>query len=166
VKLTPLRAVAWVVVLGLCSIGGLELGNLAGREPSVLAATRTIHHTRVVRTTRYVTIHVKGRVLGRHDHILVVFVPRSIFHTHTLPSRRIVVPGHVVRIKEREPVFGPTISAVIGVAPPPTTIYVPVTITVPGPTTTVTGPTTTVTLPQDTTTVTVPTTITVLPPSG
>jgi hypothetical protein len=141
------RVTAWLGVLGVFTVGGWWIGNVAGSEPTVLANTRTLHQTTAVTDTRYVTVHVKGRVLHRYDHILVVYVPRTVFHTRTVPSRRIVVPAHVVRIKRHQvggPPFGVT-SAIVGVTPPPVTIDVPVTVTVPGPTTTITGPTTTVT---------------------
>jgi len=128
-----------------------------GTHHSVDALTRTIRHTTVLHRTRLVTVHVRGRVIRRVDHILIVQVPRVVFRSKTT-HRRIVVPAHRVTIREPRPVFGVT-SAIVGVSPIPVTVTVPV--DVPGPTTTVTGPTTTITLPQATTTVTVPTTITV-----
>jgi hypothetical protein len=148
--------------------GGIHLGTAV---PSVApqTAARTLNRTYTQARTRFVTVHVRGRVLHRYDHVLVVYVPRTVFHTRTVPSRRIVVPAHVVRIKRREmpvPPFGAT-SLIVGVTPPPVTIDVPVTITVPGPTTTVTGPTTTdVTTETDTQTVTVTVTVPLPPPEG
>jgi hypothetical protein len=139
--------------------GAASTHILSNVTPSTEATTFTrisTHHQ-----TRFVTVHVRGKVIRRHDHILVVRVPRVVFHTRTIPRRRIVVPTHVVRIREKhKPVIGPpVVAAVLGVAPSPVTVTVPVSVTVPvtvtGPTTTVTGPTTTVTLPQVTTTVTV-----------
>lgn len=129
--------------------------------PSTVAETTTLRHTRIVHKTRLVTIRVKGRVIRRHDHIIVVQVARQVFHTHTKPRRRIVVPRHVVRI--RQPFDGAMpVQAIIGVAPPPVTVTVTETVAIPGPTTTITGPTTTVTSPPET--VTVPTTITITVP--
>lgn len=135
-----------------------------GTSHGGVAATRTFHHSTTVTRTRFVTIHVRGKVLSRHDHILVVYVPRTVFRNHAT-NKRIVVPAHRVRIHEPTPAFGET-SAVVGISPLPVTVTVPVYVTVPGPTTTIQGPTTTVTLPQDTTTVTIPTTTTTitLPP--
>jgi hypothetical protein len=105
------------------------------------AVTRT--RTTVQTHTRLVTLRVRGRVIRRHDHILVVLVPRTVFRTHGTPRRRIVIPRHVVRIHQPPPVFGVTSAvSVLGVAPPPETVTVPFTVTVPlvvpGPTTTVT----------------------------
>lgn len=140
--------------LALLAVGPLLMGlNLAIATagtitPETLARTTTLHST--VSHTQFITRHVRGKVLHRYDHTLVVYVPRTVFHTH---SRRIVVPAHVVRIKRVQsngPTFGTT-SLIIGVTPPPVTVMVPVTLTIPGPTTTVTGPTSTVT---DVTTVT------------
>jgi hypothetical protein len=137
--------------------------------------TQTLHHTRVVThtETRVVTVHVKGHVVSRHDHVLVVYVPRIVVKTPS--GHHKTVPPHIVRIREPEPpLFGvpATAAFVIGVAPPPVTVDVPVTMTetvpvdVAGPTVTSTSvstefvtlpqQTTTVTLPQDTTTVTAP----------
>lgn len=120
--------------------------------------THTNHELRVVTHTRFVTLHVKGRVLRRYGRVVVVYVPRTIFHTHTTPSHRIVVPAHVVRIRRRPatPLFPTAMTSfVIGVAPPPVTIEVPVTVTIttPGPVTTEYVPTTiTETLPAVTVT--------------
>jgi hypothetical protein len=136
-------------LLGLyfSSIASSHLGT-----PQTLA--RTTYQTKTIRQTRLVTMHIRGRVIRRHDHYIVVVVPRTIFHTRT---HRIVVPRHTVRIRNHPGL----VSAVVGVAPPPVTVSVPypvtvpVTVTVPGPTTTVISPPVTVTVPT-TVTVTVP----------
>jgi hypothetical protein len=127
--------------------------------------TQTLHHTRLVTHTRYITVRVKGHVIRRHDHVLVVYVPRTVFRNH-VTEKRVVVPAHVVRIREPSPPpgWGVTSAAVIGVAPPAEVVTVQVPVVIPGPVTTVTSvemvtlpqQTTTVTLPQDTTTVTLP----------
>lgn len=150
-----LRIMVALLVISAFGLGGWALST-AVPENATQAVTTTLHSTE--HEVRLVTIHVRGKVIRRHDHILVVYVPRTVFHTWGDGHHRIVIPAHRVKIREPQPVFGIT-SAVVGVSPLPVTVTVPVTI--PGPTTTVTGPTTTVTLPQATTTVTVPTTITV-----
>ena len=160
------RRVSGMVLIAVGTLlVGVSLSRAAAPPISTVSETRTLHFTHS--QTRFITVHVKGRVISRVDHILVVYVPKTVFKTHTKPARRIVVPAHRVKIHEPGPVFGVT-SAVVGVTPLPVTVTVdvPVTVTVPGPTTTVQGPTTTVTLPQDTTTVTVPTTITLPLSSG
>ena len=146
----------FTVGMAYAGFGAATSHVISSVTPKTEARTVTSVATR--HTTRYVTIHVKGHVLRRYDHVLVVYVPRTTFRNHAT-HRRVVVPAHVVKIREPMPVFGVTNAAIIGVAPPPVTVYVPVTVTIPA--ATVTGPTTTVTLPQATTTVTVPTTITV-----
>jgi hypothetical protein len=154
----------WCVFAVGGAAAGWQVATAIGEQPPTVAdtQTRTVRSTVVHRQTRFVTVRVRGKVIGRHDHVLVVYVPQVVFHTRTPPRRRIVVPPHVVRVFRRPATpTSPPLALVQGVAPVPVTVTVPVTVEVPGPTTTVTGPTTTVTLPQATTTVTVPTTITV-----
>lgn len=143
-----------VFAIGMLIVG-LGVARGVASPPSTQSLTRTLHRT--MTQTRLVTVRVRGRVIRRHDHILVVLVPRTIFHTRTTPSRRIVVPRHVVRIHESPPVFGEQSAvSVIGVAPPPQTVTVTQTIAVPGPTVTVTSvQTVTETTPPTTLTVTV-----------
>jgi hypothetical protein len=168
VQLTRRFLVVWGVLALVGAVGGWQVAAAIGENPPTVAdtQTRTVRSTVVHRRTRFVTVRVRGRVIRRVDHVLVVQVPEVVFHTRTKPRRRIVVPAHVVRIREKHPSLpGPPVqAAVVGVAPPPVTVTVPVTVEVPGPTTTVTGPTTTVTLPQATTTETSVTTLTVSVP--
>jgi hypothetical protein len=163
VQLTRRLAAIWAVCAAVMGGLGWQVAVAIGEHPPTVAdtRTRTVHATVVHSQTRFVTVRVRGKVIRRYDHILVVQVPAVIFHTRTTPSRRIVVPAHVVRIFRRPSTpTSPVVSLVQGVGPTAITVTVPVTVTVPGPATTVTGPTTTVTLPQATTTITVPTTIT------
>lgn len=144
-----------VFAVGMLLIGLGVARGVASRPVETRSLTRTLHHTTT--QTRLVTVRVRGRVIRRHGHVLVVLVPRTIFHTRTTPSRRIVVPRHVVRIRQPLPIFGET-EAVIGVAPPPQTVTVTVTemVAVPGPVTTVTSTqTVTETSPPTTSTITV-----------
>lgn len=157
-QLTRRFVVVYAVCVVVMGAGGWSMANAIGQSPTV-AVTHTLHETRTRTTQRVVTVKVRGRVLRRHDHVLVVQVPRYVFRERRAPHRRVVVPAHIVRVKQPDPPFGVT-AAVIGVAPPPITVTVPVTVTVdvPGPTVTLPQATTTVTV---LTTVTVPTTITV-----
>lgn len=130
------------------SLSMAATGNLPGET---VAQTRTLHETRTHTLERTVTVKVRGKVIRRYDHIIVVQVPRYIFVTRRT-HQRIIVPPHVVRIRQAP---ASPIAAVLGVAPVPITITIP--YPVPGPTTTIIVPTT-ITVP---TTVTIPTTITV-----
>lgn len=150
-----------VFAVGMLIVGLGVARGVASAPVQTRSLTRTLHHTTT--QVKLVTVRVRGKVIRRHDHILVVLVPRTVFHTRTTPSRRIVVPRHVVRIRQPLPVFGET-EAVIGVAPPPQTVTVTEQVPVPGPTTTVTDTTTTTTTEPGTTvtvTVTLP-----IPPEG
>jgi len=151
-----LRAAIASIIFAACGLGGLAIAS-AVPENATQSITTTLQRTRIEHEVRLVTIHVRGKVIRRHDHVIVVEVPRVVFRSR-VTHKRIVVPAHRVKIREPRPIFGVT-SAIVGVTPLPVTVTVPVVI--PGPVTTVPGPTTTITLPQDTTTVTVPTTITV-----
>lgn len=147
--------------LGLLLVGWGAAEKVSTHQPAAASrlVTQTRYATRVHTRTRTVTIHVKGRVIRRRDHIIYVLVPRTVFHTRTLPRRRIVVPEHVVRVHQPPPIFGEQSAAtVLGVAPPPVTVFAPVTVTVP---VDVPGPTTTITETSPPLTITVPTTITV-----
>lgn len=159
---------AWALCVFACAAGGWQVAQTIGQEPPTVAQTqtRTVRSTVVRRQTRFVTVRVRGKVIRRVDHVLVVYVPRVVFHTRTPPRRRIVVPPHVVRIREKhQPATGPPIvAAVVGVAPPPVTITMPVTITVPGPVQTFTSTVVSTQLVPTTTTETSVTTLTVSVP--
>jgi hypothetical protein len=139
-------------LVGLAMLGpgiflvGWHVAASVGQTPSTAQTrTRTLHRTSTIRQTRYVTVHVHGKVIRRYDHVLVVYVPRVVFHTHTTPRRRIVVPAHVVRVVHRPATpTSPPFALVQGVSPPPITVTFPVTVTVPV-TETGPGPTTTLT---------------------
>lgn len=159
-----------------CMGVGVAQAVASPQHEAVVATTHTLTDTttRVVHHTRLVTVRVKGRVLRRHDHVLVVQVPRVVFVNH-VTHKRVVVPPHVVRIFKRPATpTSPPVALVQGVAPPPVTLVEPVTtevtveVPVPLPPVTVTSVQTVtsppVTLPQETTTVYV--TVTEPPPTG
>jgi hypothetical protein len=158
----------WCVFAVGGAAAGWQVATAIGEQPPTVAdtQTRTVSSTVVHRKTRFVTVHVRGKVIRRVDHILVVRVPRVVFHTRTTPRRRIVVPAHVVRIREKHPSLpGPPVeAAVVGVAPPPVTVTIPVTVAVPGPTETVTSTVVSTQLVPTTTTETSVTTLTVSVP--
>jgi hypothetical protein len=168
--MTPLR---WYIHSRAAGIALFALGmTLMGlgvaqavTTPVSEVRTQTLHHTRLVTHTRYVTVRVKGHVIRRHDHVLVVYVPRTTFRNH-VTEKRVIVPAHVVKIREPSPPpgWGVTSAAIIGVAPPAEVVTVQVPVVIPGPVTTVTS-VETVTLPQ-TTTVTEETTVTLPLTSG
>jgi hypothetical protein len=159
------HALGFVIVMASLLLGGTQLGTHVGSigPAQTEAATTTLERTTVKHRTKLVTVKVKGRVIRRVDHLLVVQVARQVFHTHTTPSRRIVVPRHVVRILRRPATASePILSLVQGVAPAPVTVFVPTTVTVPvdvpGPTVTQTD-TVTQTVPSPPVTVTITVTV-------
>jgi hypothetical protein len=169
--LAPLRwyihnRVAGVILFALgMTLMGLGVAQAVTTPVSeVETQTRTLHHTRLVTHTHYITVRVKGHVIHRHGRVLTVYVPRTTFR-NKITRKRVYVPAHVVRIREPSvpPIFGVTGAAVIGVTPPAEVVTVQIPVVIPGPVTTVTSvetvtlpQQTTVTLPQQTTTVTLP----------
>lgn len=171
-QLTPRTLIVWAVCACLCALGGWKYADtISSSPPPVVAGTRTIHDTRIITKIRrrVIKVRVPAKIIHRYDNVIVWQTARYVF---VYRGKRRVIPPHIVRVRyhhHHRHGGGTTqapVAAVVGVAPPPVTITVPVTVDVPGPTTTVTGPTTTETLPQATTTVTVPTTITVPATSG
>jgi hypothetical protein len=167
VQLTRRFLTAWIVLAVVGAAAGWQVAAAIGENPPTVAdtQTRTVRSTVVHPETRFVTVRVRGKVIRRVDHVLVVQVPRVVFHTRTRPSRRIVVPAHIVRIFRRPSTpTSPVVSLVQGVAPLPVTITVPETITVPGPTETVVSTFVSTQLVPTTTTETSVTTLTVSVP--
>lgn len=162
------------LLIGL-TVAQAAVSTAASSQAVTRTHTLTNTTTRIIHRTKLVTVRVKGRVLRRHRHVLVVQVPRVVFVSH-VTHKRVVVPPHVVRIFKRPATpTSPPIALVQGVAPPPVTILEPVTtevtveVPVPEPPVTVTDTQTvtqtqTETLPQETTTVYV--TVTEPPFSG
>jgi hypothetical protein len=165
--MTPIRWYVHARGVGIVLFAaGMTLMGLGAAQavttPITEVETQTLHNTRLVTHTHThtVTVRVKGHVVSRHDHVLVVYVPRTSFRNH-VTERRVFVPAHVVRIREPSPPagWGVTSASVIGVRPPAEVVTVQVPVIIPGPVTTVTT-VETVTLPQQTTTVTEQTTVT------
>jgi hypothetical protein len=157
------RRVIGVLLLaaGMSYVGWTAASAMPGTD----TVDRTTTHLVVRHRTRFVTVRVRGKVIRRVDHVLVVQVPRVVFHTRTKPRRRIVVPAHIVRIFRRPSTpTSPVVSLVQGVAPLPETVTVPEMVTVPGPVQTVVSTFVTTQLVPTTTTETSVTTLTVTVP--
>lgn len=147
-----------VVVAGIGLMVGSGLSSAATRlgATTTLAGSTTTLPPATSTSTRLVTIRVKGRVIRRVDHVLLVRVPRVIFiHDHS----RIIVPAHVVRLRRTTAPSGAPVNLIAGVTPVPVTVTVPVYLT--GPTTTVTATTTATVTSTELVPTTVTTTITV-----
>lgn len=163
----------WAFCAALCALGGWKYADtISTAPPPLVAGTQTIHDTRIVTRIkrRVIKVRVPAKIIRRHDDVIVWQTARYVF---VYRGRRRVIPPHIVRVRYHHHHGGgsstsPPIAAVVGVAPAPTTITVPVTVFVPGPTSTLTLPpsTTTITLPPSTTTVTVPPTTTLPATSG
>lgn len=164
-QLTRRNLIVWAACAALCSGAGVAAAQAIAESPPPAAITQTKSITTFRTQTQFVTVRVRGKVIRHHDHVLVVFVPRVVFHTHSAPRRRIVVPAHIVRIVRRPATpTGPPVALVDGVAPLPVTVTVPETVTVPGPVQTVVSTYVTTQVVPTTTTETSVTTLTVTVP--